>query len=360
MLDLEQPASEFIAFLVDLIPAAIVGVVAGVAIMIARRLLESGESGGFEFRRQTVLLSMTLLAFVALVIAMPISDKTQEELLRLIGLLLSAAIALASTTFLSNALGGLMLRAVRSFKIGDFIKVDDHFGRVTERGLFHTEIQTEDRDLITLPNLMLVNSAVRHLRRSGTIVSTTVSLGYDVRRDRIEACLTEAAAKTGLEEPFVQVRELGDFSVTYRVAGLLTDVKRVLSVRSELVKQVMDSLHAADIEIVSPTVMTTRAIGGTETIVPSGRVRTAPTVSGPEAVVFDKADEAERLESRRGRRAQLEEQLTDLRKERDTAKPDSPEFKRLSEKLSRLEEISKTLDNEVQAREDLLKRLDED
>ena len=48
-----------------------------------------------------------------------------------------------------------MLRTVRNFRAGDFIRVNDQFGRVTDRGLFHVEIQTADSDLITLPNLYL-------------------------------------------------------------------------------------------------------------------------------------------------------------------------------------------------------------
>ena len=64
------------------------------------------------------------------------------------------------------------LRAVRNFRMGDFIRVAEHFGRVSERGLFHTEIQTENRDLTTLPNLFLVTHPVTTIRTSGTIVST--------------------------------------------------------------------------------------------------------------------------------------------------------------------------------------------
>jgi hypothetical protein len=41
-----------------------------------------------------------------------------------------------------------LLRWVRHFKAGDFIEVKVLFGRVTERGLFHSEIQNEEHDLI--------------------------------------------------------------------------------------------------------------------------------------------------------------------------------------------------------------------
>jgi len=349
-------------FLESLIPTVVVGVVVVVVLLGADRFLKARLKGstGFEFRRPLVMLSLTLLGLIAVVVVLPIHDATQEDLLRLLGLLLSGALALSATTFLSNAMGGLMLRSVSNFKIGDFIRVDEHFGRVTERGLFHTEIQTEDRDLITLPNMLLVTSAVRHLRSTGTIVSATVSLGYDVGHQRIEACLLEAAAKAGLEDPFVQVKQLGDFSVTYRIAGLLVEVKQLFTARSELRKHVMDTLHTAHIEIVSPTVMTTRALHENAVILPApgGAPRAAATSAESEGVVFDKADEAEQLEHRRKRHKQLADELKAVREQRDAAPPGEAR-EQLEAQLARLEAIEGTLGSEVASREELLKRLDE-
>ena len=66
------------------------------------------------------------------------------------------------------------------------------------------------------------------VRASGTIVSIEVSLGYDASRPAIKESLIAAADSIGLEQPFVQLRDLGDFSVTYRIAGLLAS-KRALA-----------------------------------------------------------------------------------------------------------------------------------
>ena len=53
-----------------------------------------------------------------------------------------------------------------------------------------------------------------------------------------------------LQEPFVQVVDLGDFSVTYRVAGLLTEVKQIISARSKLRRMMLDSLHDGGVDLV--------------------------------------------------------------------------------------------------------------
>jgi small-conductance mechanosensitive channel len=211
-------------------------VVALIVLYVVRLILNRRFKGKleFRFRRQIATMILTLIALFVIILLLPISETSRGQLLSLLGILLSAAIALSSTTLLGNLMAGMMLRAIRNFRAGDFIEVGEHFGRVSDRGLFHVEIQTEDRDLTTLPNLYLVTHPVSVSRSSGTIITATVSLGYDVPHRRIEELLLEAAAMAELQEPFVQVVDLGDFSVTYRVAGLLTEVKQIISARSKL------------------------------------------------------------------------------------------------------------------------------
>jgi hypothetical protein len=117
----------------------------------------------------------------------------------------------------------------------------------------------------------------------------------------------KAAEDCKLESPFVQIRDLGDFSVTYRVSGLLKAVNRLLDKRRELRRRTMDALHAEHIEIVSPTFMNTRGLGKNHSIIPavdSDAKDTMPTQS-TDALVFDKAEKAESLE-------RLRDQLTEI------------------------------------------------
>jgi small conductance mechanosensitive channel len=242
------------------------------------------------------MIGLTLAGLLAIILVLPISDSSRGQLLSLIGIVLSAAIALSSTTLLGNAMAGLMLRVVRGFRSGDFIRVGDHFGRISEQGLFHVEIQNEDRDLTTLPNLYLVTNPVKVIRSSGTFISASLSLGYDIPHRKIEKLLLDSAVSSGLEDPFVQIIELGDFSITYRVAGLLKEVKQVISTRSRLHAAILDTLHDAGIEIVSPTFMNTRAIPASRVFIPaieSAAIKEEEIQEAgvPEVKVFDKSKE---------------------------------------------------------------------
>lgn len=246
-----------------------------------------------QFRFQLIMLAMTFAGLLLIILALPVSVETRGQLLSLIGILLSAAIALSSTTFIGNIMAGIMLRAVKSARPGDFITVAELTGRITEMDLLHTEVQTEFRDLVTVPNLYMVTQPMQVVRSSGTIITTEVSLGYDVPHSEVCRILTEATVQAELKDGFVHVRQLGDFSITYRVAGLLEDVKSLVSSRSRLREAVLDALHAAGIEIVSPNFMNTRALPDDKLFIPQPTRKVASKkATQAEDVAFDKAEEA--------------------------------------------------------------------
>ncbi len=260
--------------------------------------------------RQVVLFLSTATVLLTVVVLFPMSDTTRGQIITLIGLVITGVIALASTTFVANVMAGLMLNIVKSFSPGDFIRVGEKFGRVTERGLFHTEIQTEDRDLATLPNLHLATNPLTVVHQHGTIISAELSLGYDIPRTRIEELLKQAALKVDLQDPFVLVVALNDFSVSYKVCGFLSDITSLITARSNLKKYVLDVLHENNIEIVSPGFIYQRQQPSWQPVIP--QTLEQKLVDGteevtPESMIFDKANEAAEKE-------QLRSQVDDAKK----------------------------------------------
>lgn len=340
--------------LVDFVPAGVAAVVAVAALLVARLLLDRAakrRSTTPGVRSHAIMLALTLAALLLVIVLLPISDSTREQLLSFLGILISATIALASTTFLGNAMAGLMLRALRNFRPGDFIRVGEHFGRVTERGIFHIELQTEDRDLTTLPNLHLVNNPVTVVRASGTILSANVSLGYDVAHPRVERLLLEAAAAAGLRDGFVHVTELGDHAVSYRVAGLLTEVRHILSARSTLRVSILDALHRGGVEIVSPGFINQRRLSPETRVIPTtpASPQPAPVAADAERIAFDKAEEAASLEALGDRLREVEARID---RGRDAVKEanDDSERAHLEAQVAALEASKARLEARLEAK----------
>lgn len=347
-----EAGTQVVEFLRPGLPMIAVLVLGVVVIVGLRKFLDKRLSGQAEksMKLQLLVMFLFLVVLILIIIVSPLNDNQKGQILGLVGIVLSAAIALSSTTFLGNAMAGLMLRSVKAFRPGDFVSVGDSFGRVTERGLFHVEIQTEFRDLVTLPNLHLVTNPVKVVRSTGTVVSTEVSLGYNIPRGLIKDALIRAAEKSELQEPFVHVIELGDFSIVYRVSGLLTEVKQLLSARSHIRENVMDELHEAGIEIVSPTFMNTRQLSPEDRMIPKVTLEGESEMpeAAPEAVVFDKAEEAQSVEQLRHRYEKLGADIVDLEKNMKESGNDR-ERKKLEARITSLKK----------AREAISARLDE-
>lgn len=276
-------------------------------------LREYWESRRFQF--QLTMLLLTLFSFVLIIIVLPINETLRGQLLTLLGVLLSASIAFSSTTFIGNILAGFMLKVIKNIKLGDYITVNDVTGRATEMSLLHVEIQTEQSDLVTIPNMIMVTMPVKVVRSTGTIISVDVSLGYDVSRSKISELLCFAVEDAGLSDSFVQIRELGDFSVTYRAAGRISDTSALLSIKSNLYGAVLDRLHGAKIEIVSPNFMNTRTVQDVQ-MIPKGQKHSPKENSdgSVEKIIFEKAEKASAISNIQTEIEKLAAQLGDKEK----------------------------------------------
>jgi small-conductance mechanosensitive channel len=310
---------DFLTSYGTLIRSTLVIVVAFVVLGVINRVMQRrvGIGSGRRFRYQLTMFCLSLFLALMVILSLPIGHEMRGQLLSLFGIVVSATIALSAPSLLSNAMAGIMLKTIRNFRSGDFITVGEHFGRVSERGLFHTEIQKPDRDLTTLPNLMLATSPVTVIRSSGTVVSATCSLGYDVHHAKVEKVLLQAVQEAGLDDPFVQILEIGDFSITYKAAGILKDVKILLSKRSHLRAAMIDGLHDAGIEVLSPSVRNIRSYPDSRVFVPVAAQQ--PAQAAPEGapidVVFDKAESAEGEERLESQRNQVESELKQARED---------------------------------------------
>ena len=296
-----MPLASVVEILVLITPTLLTAVGCGVFLAAMHWLFIARQPGMEKERllpRQLLMLGFTLVAVVVVILTLPVSDGNRKQVLTLLGLLISALVAFSSATIVANLMAGLMLRVTKPFRAGDFIQINDHFGRVSERGLLDTEIQTEHRDLIALPHTYLITNPVKTIRASGTIVSSSLSLGYDEHHHKVEGLLQTAAGSIGLEDPFVIISELGDSAITYRVAGLLTEVKSLITTRSNLNRAILDTLHEADVEIASPSIVNQRRIAEGHVFLPSTATPPAESSVTPTAenIAFDKADEAEAIE----------------------------------------------------------------
>ncbi|NVJ59706.1 MAG: mechanosensitive ion channel family protein [Gammaproteobacteria bacterium] len=331
--------------LIDFYPLIIVLLIAAVVFLLITFIFNrriSNNSSVKYYRQLTYNLYLVIL-LIAVIAASPIESELKGQILSLIGIVISGAIALSSTTLLGNTLAGVLLKVTKSFRSGDFISVNDYTGKVASRSLLNIEIQTFDRGLIFLPNVYLIQNPMKVFPKSGLFISVEVSLGYDVQRTKVEKALLSAAEKLGIENAYVEIKGLLDFSVQYALHALVTNLESYMSIKSKLHAMVIDELHHSDIEIVSPNFMNTRALSDTPVIPESIEEKTELEKALDEnidAIIFDKANHADKLEVLQQKKERV---LKLLSKESD----DSSRAERLRYKLEVIDKAIEKIKREI-------------
>jgi small-conductance mechanosensitive channel len=179
------------------------------------------------------------------------------------------------------------------------------------------------------------------------VISTSVSLGYDIPRTRIQKALIEAALAAGLKNPYVYINQLGDFSVVYEIHGFLDDSGKFFSTRSLLNSEVMDKLHENGIEIPSPSFMNQRRIDD-RVFIPDMNIneKTVQNPENPEQLVFDEAIKSEKTEQKKEALKEIENKI-EKRKQAIKEATNSEEAEKNKKAVDRYEQLKEALEKSI-------------
>lgn len=142
-----------------------------------------------SFITKTLKAFIVVLALVAVLQEWGINVSALIASMGLGGL----ALALAAKDTAANLFGGLSILADKTFKIGDWVKVNDSIeGIVEDIGLRTTKIRTFEKSVLTVPNQLIANSAVENFsRRDIRRIKLVVGLVYSTPRATLEKIVNE-------------------------------------------------------------------------------------------------------------------------------------------------------------------------
>ena len=167
------------------------------------------------------------------------------------------AIGLALQGTLSNVAAGVMIVFFRPIRIGDFVEVNGQMGTVKEITLNYTELAAVSNVQIIIPNSQvwgntIVNYSSYDTRRAEWIFG--VAYGADLKRAEEtirETIMSDPRSKTD-PAPFIQVNNLGDFSVDFLVRVWCASGD-YFAYQADMKRKVKEALDAGGIEIPFPT-----------------------------------------------------------------------------------------------------------
>ncbi|AZL73982.1 mechanosensitive ion channel family protein [Pseudomonas oryziphila] len=223
--------------IIDAIPGLLIAlliffIARGISAFSKRLLERLARPGSISWLTQETLQPTTRLTSLAiwlfaLAMAYPYLPGADTEAFKGLSVLIGLMISLGATSVVGQAAAGLILTYTRTLRPGEYVRIGEHEGTVTELGMFTTTIRTGLGEVLTLPNSMITGAVTKNYSRvvqgQGYVVDTTVTIGYDTPWRQVEAMLLEAARRTDgvLDSPRPQVFQtaLSDFYPEYRLVA---------------------------------------------------------------------------------------------------------------------------------------------
>ena len=256
------------SYIPNLIVIGIISWVTNFGIRGVRLFFENVEQGTIHLKNfepqwiwPTYSLIRLALILMAIVLCFPYIPGSDSAAFQGLTIFLGLMVSLGSNSVIANALAGLFVLYKRSMKVGDRIRVGEYYGDVMQIKLMETYLRSVKNELVSIPNSKLLASEAMNysakLDGKGLLLHTTVGIGYEEPREKIEAMLLEAAARTiGLKKnpaPFVLMEALADYAINYQINAFTTRGSYLPQLLSDLHKNVVDVFNENEVQIMTPS-----------------------------------------------------------------------------------------------------------
>ncbi|HEX7250034.1 MAG TPA: mechanosensitive ion channel domain-containing protein [Burkholderiales bacterium] len=252
-----------------LVVVAIIFVVTKAVIGLGQAFFDRVEAGQIQVKwlsEDTVQPTRRIFAFVAwlfaLAMAYPYLPGASTDAFKGVSVLVGLMISLGGASVIGQAFSGMILMYSRVFRAGDYVRIGDSEGTVTQLSMFTTHLRTGMGEEITLSNSAVMAATTKNYSRAvpgtGYVVDTVVTIGYGTPWRQVEAMLLEAARRTGdiAEKPAPIVRQtaLADYYVEYRLVAYTPLQKPAprLEVLHRLHGNIQDVFNEYGVQIMSP------------------------------------------------------------------------------------------------------------
>ncbi|SIQ31278.1 mechanosensitive ion channel family protein [Aquipseudomonas alcaligenes] len=232
---------------------------------LLKRMAAPGSSDAWlnsETLQPTRRLTSLAIWLFALAMAYPYLPGSGTEAFKGLSVLVGLMISLGASSVVGQAASGLILTYTRTLRPGEYVRVGEHEGTVTEVGMFTTRIRTGIGEVLTIPNSMITSTVTKNYSRAvagpGYLIDTSVTIGYDTPWRQVEAMLIEAAQRTegvmSTPTPLVLQTALSDYYPEYRLVAHASpgNSQSRAAVLSALHSNIQDVFNEYGVQIMSP------------------------------------------------------------------------------------------------------------
>jgi small-conductance mechanosensitive channel len=202
----------------------------------------------------------------ALVLVYPYVPGSQTDAFKGVSVLLGLMVTIGSSGLMTQVMSSFMITYSRALRVGDFVRIGEVEGTVTQLGMLSTKIQTVWSEEVTIPNALVISQTTTDYSRlpEGVLTPTSVTIGYDAPWRQVHSLLLTAAEQTpGLRrevKPVVIQSALQDFYVQYTLLVPLERQDARLITMAALHANIQDLFNQYGVQIMSPHYMVDPAV----------------------------------------------------------------------------------------------------
>ena len=170
-----------------------------VVILLARVVLKEQikkalEKAGFSKTLRPFVSSVSSIVLKGAIL-FAVATLLGADLTGLVAILAAAgfAIGMALQGSLGNFASGLIVLSLKPYKVGDWIQIDDKFGKVEEIGVFNTKVISPGNKTLIIPNSKITDDVVTNYSEKGMIrLEIDVTMPYEESFPKIKSIIGKA------------------------------------------------------------------------------------------------------------------------------------------------------------------------
>ena len=134
----------------------------------------------------------------AAAMAYPYVPGSDTDAFRGISVAVGLMVTLGSSGLVNQVMSGFVLTYSRAIRLGDFVRIGDVEGTITQIGMLSTKLRTLRAEEVTIPNTVVVSQTTTDYSRfpDAVLTATSVTVGYAVPWRQVHALLQMAAERT--------------------------------------------------------------------------------------------------------------------------------------------------------------------
>jgi MscS family membrane protein len=210
-----------------------------------------------SFVRRSAKVILVMIAFVAVLNTFGINAMTGIAALGLSGL----AFALGAQKTIENLVGSLAVIIDQPVRVGDFCKVGDVLGTVEDIGMRSTQLRTNERTVVTIPNSNFSSKEIENYsRRDRFLFNSTIGLTYDTSAQKMRVVLDAILKlliddKNVINDARVRFIAFNSSSLDIEIFAYIRtyQLEVFLAIREELLLKIMDIVADEGASMAFPT-----------------------------------------------------------------------------------------------------------